>query len=193
MKNTIKTIITIVILISTMGFTGLKSKKFKIEILQNGESVEIVDNVVELEKKEFQIRITLKKQDGIFMSASYQRDYYDLKENEEIKDYKWLNLKVRAEKKFNGDKELVLDNEIVSYVDYKEMDWHGFDKSVVLKGNKVIGTRAIQKIRIQDSWEEVMLEDLEKDIFLFFIATEDWKNQETPKELGRLKVQLKWK
>lgn len=193
MRQIIITLITVVTIIATMSFSGLKSKQYKVEILQDGKPVEIVDNVAELEKKEFQIRITLKKQDGVFMSASFHRDYYDLKDEEEIKDYKWLNLKTRAEKKFNEDKELVIDDEIVSYVHYKSEELHQFDKDVALKRNKVIGTKTVRHIRIQDSWKEVRLVDVEKDIYLFFAATEDWKDDETPKELGRLKLHLKWK
>ena len=100
MKVTSKSIfitIATAVLILIMGFTKLKSEKFHIEILQNGHALTIVDNVVELEKKEFKIRITLIDHDGVFMSSSFQRGYFDLKEGEEIKDYKWLNSKTRVE------------------------------------------------------------------------------------------------
>ena len=194
MKQRLKIIVSASILALFMSFTGLKSKKFRVEILQDGQPIEIVDDIAQLEKKEFQIRITLKKHDGIFMSASFQKDYFDLKKGEEIKDYKWLSQKVRAEKNFNEDEELIIDTEMVSYLFYdKEKDWHRFDKGVKVKGKKVVGTKTIRQVHIEDTKEEIDILNLDKDIYLFFVATEKWKKGEIPKELGRLKVRIKWK
>lgn len=192
----VKTIFVVLIgsLLLLQSFTGLKSKKFKVEILQNGRAIEIVDNVVQLEKKEFKIRVTLKKQDGVFMSASFHRDYFDLEKDDAIKDYKWLNQKAFAEESFNQDKALMVDNEGVSYLFYdKEKDWHRFDKGVKVKGKKVIGTKTIRQVLIPNTNEKIDLWYLNKDIYLFFVATEDWENGDTPKELGRLKVRIQWK
>jgi hypothetical protein len=194
MKQTLKILSITSTLLLLMGFTGLKSKTFRVEILQNGQPVKISNNIAELEKKEFQIRITLKKQDGVFMNASFQKDYFDLKETEEIKDYKWLNQKTHSEENFNKDKTLIIDDETVSYLFYdKKENWHRFDKEVKVKRRKVIGTKTIKYIEIRDTEEVIDITNVDKDIYLFFVATEKWEDRKTPKALGRLKVQLKWK
>ena len=194
MKNTLQILFSTITLVLLMSFSGLKSKKFRVEIIQDGQLIEIVNNTVQLEKKEFQIRITLKKQDGVFMSSSFRKDYFNLKKDEEIKDYKWLNIKARAESDFNEDQELMIDDEIVSYLFYdKEKDWHRFDKGVKVNGKKVVGTKKIKQVLIQDTKEKIDILNLDNDIYLFFVATEQWKKGEIPKELGRLKVRITWK
>lgn len=179
MKPILKIVLITSTLLLLMGFTGLKSKRFRVEILQNGQPVKISNNIAELEKKEFQIRITLKKQEGVFISASFQKDYFDLKETEEIKDYKWLNQKTHSEENFNKDKTLLIDDETVSYLFYdKKENWHRFDKGVKVKRKKVIGTKTIKYIEIRDTEEVIDITDVDKDIYLFFVATEKWKNSE---------------
>ena len=189
----ISKILLVAILILFMSLVGLESEKYQVEILQDGKIVPLVHNVASLEKKEFQIRITLNDHDGVFMSSSFNRDYFDLRDEQEIKDYRWLNSKTRVEKNFNKDKELAIDDENVSYLFYdKNMDWHRFDKDLVINGNKVIGTKTIKKVLVESSNQEIPLKKIGKNIYLFFVATEEWKGDKGPKELGRTKIELRW-
>jgi len=196
MNNKIKFLITTLILFSILGFTKLKSKRYQIEIFQDGAPVEIINNTVQLEKKEFQIKVKLKKQEGVFMSASFNKDYYGLKENEPIKDYKWLNQKTRAESHFNADKSLHIDDDIVSYLSYvKSLGWHRFDKDIIVKGKKVIGTKTINNFIVKDEGLEARIQDIKRPIYFFFVATDEWSDTvgEAPEELGRLKLKIEWK
>lgn len=170
------------------------TQKYTVEILQDSLPVDIIHDVVQLEKKEFQLRITLNDLDGVFMSASFHRNYFDLAPNEEIKDYQWLNQKTRAEEAFNNEKELAVDDESVSYLFYDTtMSWHRFDKEIVVNDSQVIGTKTIDHIGIDATNENIRLKDMKADIYLFFVATEPWKEDTVPKELGRQKIQIKWK
>lgn len=186
------------ILVSLLGFLGFQTvcsaQKFKIEILQDGELVEIIDESVELEKKEFQIRVTLKKQEGVFMNASFQKNYYTLKPSDPIKDYEYLDLKTMAEVEFNGDQELFIHDEYFNYLFYnRAKDWHRFDKELVFKGKKVIGTKTVQNLWEVNNKETTKLKDVQKDIYLFFVAPNDRSKEKVPKELGRYKIHVKWK
>lgn len=184
----------LLIIIFMSSFAGLKSRKYCVEIVQDGKSLRIINNKVELEKKPFQIRITLFNHDGVYMSASFGRDYFDLKSTDEIKDYKYLSSKTRAEPSFNAEKDLVVHPELVSYLFYNaKMDWHRFDKDVTVKGKQVTGTKTINQIWDQEADEFINITDINKNIFLFFVATKARKNGKLPQELGRLKVQLTWK
>lgn len=179
---------------SINGFSTPKKPTYIIEIIQNGELIPLKKNVVELEKKEFQIRVTLNNQKGVFMIPSFNSDYFDLKPKEEIKDYKWLNQKTVAETKFNADQELIIENETVCYLFYDEtLDWHRFDKGPIINEKTVIGTKTIKQIFNNHTKEVTPIEHVDKDIYLFFVATEEWGKGETPKELGRFKIQIKWK
>ena len=170
------------------------SQKFKIEIIQDDQIIEVIDEVVELEKKEFQIRFTLKKQDGVFMNASFQKDYFKLQSNDAIKDYEYIRGKTMAEIEFNGDKELYMHDEYFAYLFFnKNKDWHRFDKGVVTKGKTVIGTKTVEKTWNVHDKKTTQLEDLKKDIYLFFVAQDYRNNEEVPDELGRYKIHIIWK
>ena len=170
------------------------SQKFKIEIIQDDQIIEVIDEVVELEKKEFQIRFTLKKQDGVFMNASFQKDYFKLQSNDAIKDYEYIRGKTMAEIEFNGDKELYMHDEYFTYLFFnKNKDWHRFDKGVVTKGKTVIGTKTVEKTWNVHDKKTTQLEDLKNDIYLFFVAQDYRNNEEVPDELGRYKIHIIWK
>lgn len=190
-KQLIKPLCLLSIVILMTGATSLPSKKYQIEIIQDGKSVEVNDSIVELKKEPFQIKVTLKNHEGVFMSASFNRDYYDTKEREEIKDYKWLSSKVMAESNFNEERKLFIDDENLSYLFYdKDKDWYRFDKDIVVRGKEVIGTKTIQRFY---NGESIDIKNINKPIYLFFFATKKWKSGKTPRELGRIKLKLVWK
>ena len=184
----------VVIFILFTSFSGPESKKYQVEIVQDGQLIPIVDNIALLEKKEFQIKITLYNHEGVFMSSSFNRDYFDLRDDQEIKDYRWLNLKSIAEEEYNKDKELVVDDELVSFLFYdKKMDWHRFDENIVIDRNIVIATKTINKVLVHSSNQEITINQIDNNIYLFFVATEEWNGDVAPKELGRKKIELRWK
>ena len=170
------------------------AQNFKVEIFQDGRPMEIIDQTVELEKKEFQIRVTLKKLEGVFMNASYHKDYFALKTSEPIKDYEYIDLKTMAEAEFNTDKELFIHNEYFNYLFYnKAKDWHRFDKGVVTKRKKAIGTKTVQKLWLVNSKKSVNLKENQKDLYLFFVAKNEGAKAKIQEELGRLQIHIKWK
>jgi hypothetical protein len=74
------------------------------------------------------------------------------------------------------------------------LNWHRFDKDVQVNGNTVIGTKTIDKIYIESNKKTIPLKNINRSIYLFFITTNDENgNNPSPKELGRYKVELRWK
>ena len=186
------------ILILTPFYSGVQNEycaqTFKVEIFQDDVIVEIKNQKVELEKKEFQIRVTLKKLEGVFMNASFQKDYFGLKPSEPIKDYQYIDLKTMAEAEFNTDKELFIHNEYFNYLFYnKAKDWHRFDKGVVAKRKKAIGTKTVQKLWLVNSKKSVNLKENQKDLYLFFVAKNEGGKAKIQEELGRLQIHIQWK
>lgn len=186
------------ILILTLFYSGVQNEycaqAFKVEIFQDDVIVEIKNQKVELEKKEFQIRVTLKKLEGVFMNASFQKDYFGLKPSEPIKDYQYIDLKTMAEAEFNTDKELFIHNEYFNYLFYnKAKDWHRFDKGVVAKRKKAIGTKTVEKLWLVNSKKSVNLIENQKDLYLFFVAKNEEEKTKIQEELGRLQIHIQWK
>jgi Fe-S oxidoreductase len=186
------------ILILTLFYSGVQNEycaqTFKVEIFQDDVIVEIKNQKVELEKKEFQIRVTLKKIEGVFMNASFQKDYFGLKPSEPIKDYEYIDLKTMAEAEFNTDKELFIHNEYFNYLFYnKAKDWHRFDKGVVAKRKKAIGTKTVEKLWLVNSKKSVNLKENQKDLYLFFVAKNEEETTKIQEELGRLQIHIQWK
>lgn len=168
------------------------STKYHIEFIQEGIAVPVVDNKVSLRNAPFQIQITLYNHDGVFMSASFGEEYFSLGDSLPIPDFAYLNAKTRAEHPFNSDRELPIDGETVSFLFYDPAyDWHRFDDSIVIDGDKVVGTKSIEKLYIEATGDTIELRDFSGSLYLFFVATTAWpQTGEAPLELGRKFMEL---
>jgi hypothetical protein len=175
--------------------TRVESPKFTVEILQDGNPMVIEDTTVTLQKKPFVIRITLKNQEGIFMNSSFQRDYFDLEENDSIPDYPFIGFKAMAEPNFNEEKALIVDSELFSYLFYDpDMDWHRFDKDVIIRGKSITATKTVDRISLEEEEDpKIEIIDLDKDIYFFFLARDEESQGEVFGELGRARLHIKWK
>lgn len=190
MKTKFLWIIALTLYVSLGSFTQSKKEKFSIEIWQDGKLVAIKDGIVVLQKKEFQIKVHLIDQEGVYLSSSFGNSYYGLKETEEVPDLQEIGARSFAESTFNEDKDLIIDNEGVSYMFYKpKQDWHRFDKDISIEGKTVIGTKTIQHLFILENRSNVNIEDVQKPLKLFFVATTKGRKI---KELQRLKIQVRW-
>ncbi len=190
MKTNINLLLALLAFISLSSFTQTKKDKFRVEIWQDGKLLANNNGVVQLAKKEFQIKVHLFEQEGVYVSSSYGNSYYGLKETEEVPDLQEIGARTFAESTFNEDKDLILDNEGVSYWFYKpKQDWHRFDKDISIEGKTVIGTKTIQHLFILENRSNVNIEDVQKPLKLFFVATTKGRKI---KELQRLNLQIQW-
>ncbi len=190
MKTNLYILLALLAFISLSSFTQTKKDKFRVEIWQDGKLLANNNGVVQLAKKEFQIKVHLFEQEGVYVSSSYGNSYYGLKETDEVPDLQEIGARTFAESTFNEDKDLILDNEGVSYWFYKpKQDWHRFDKDISIEGKTVIGTKTIQHLFILENRSNVNIEDVQKPLKLFFVATTKGRKI---KELQRLKLQIQW-
>jgi len=190
MKNIFKHAFALLFVISLASFTQSKKEKFSVEIWQDSKPVGIKDGIVVLQKKEFQIKVHLIEQEGVYLSSSFGSSYYGLKETDEVPDLQEIGARSFAESTFNEDKDLIIDNEGVSYMFYKpKQDWHRFDKDIQIEGKTVTGTKTIQHLFILENRSNVNIEEVQKPLNLFFVATTKGRKI---KELQRLKLQVRW-
>ncbi|OYU96882.1 MAG: hypothetical protein CFE21_00935 [Bacteroidetes bacterium B1(2017)] len=164
---------------------------FGIEIWQHGKPVKISKQVVLLDKEPFQIKVSLYKQEGVFVNASVQENYFKLQDSEPIANLADWPANTFAESTFNVDQDLILDSEGVGYWFYnKKKDWHRFDSSVVLGENVVIGTKSISHFFVPSVQKTMDISDIKSPIYLFLVAAKEGRKI---KELQRQKIMIIWK
>lgn len=185
-------VITALLLLS---FAPQTNPIFTVEILQDNKIIPIENHVAMLEKKEFQLRITLNNHDGIYFHSSFNPKYFNQKDNQEITGLQTISNFTRVEENFNTDRDMELDDESISYLFYdRTINWHRFDKDVQVNGNTVVGTKTIEKIYIERNKKTIPLSNINRSVYLFFFATNNQSGGNTAtKELGRYKVELRWK
>jgi hypothetical protein len=178
-----------------LSFASQNTPIFKVEILQNNKKIPIENHVATLEKKQFQLRITLNNHDGIYFHSSFNPKYFNLKDNQEITSLQTISNFTRVEENFNTDRDMEIDDESISYLFYDStINWHRFDKDVQVNGNTVIGTKTIEKIYIERNKKTIPISNINRSVYLFFFATNNQSGGNTAtKELGRYKVELRWK
>ncbi len=178
-----------------LSFASQNTPIFKVEILQNNKVIPIENHIALLEKKQFQLRITLNNLDGIYFHSSFNPTYFKLKDNQEIKGLQTMSNFTRVEENFNEDRDMEIEDESISYLFYdSSLNWHRFDKDIQVNGNTVIGTKTVDKIYVESNQKTIPLKNINRNIYLFFVATNNKDgNNPSPKELGRYKVELRWK
>ena len=178
-----------------LSFAPQTNPVFTVEILQDNKIIPIENHVATLEKKQFQLRITLNNHDGIYFHSSFNPKYFNLKDNQEITSLQTISHFTRVEENFNTDRDMEIDDESISYLFYDStINWHRFDKDVQVNGNTVIGTKTIEKIYIERNKKTIPLSNINRSVYLFFIATNNQSGDSlATKAVGRYKVELRWK
>lgn len=184
-------LILIAALVSS-SFISPADSKFEIDIIQNGEVLDMEENVVKLKKAPFAIRVKLFDLEGVYMNASHNKELFELEGDKPIPEILFIESKTMAEAAFNSDRTLTLSKGLYSYLFYDpELNWHRFDSSVVLAG-QCTGFKTVENIYDQDTDKTEETKKTKKDIYLFFVSVKKGQNGQT-QELARHKIALRWK
>lgn len=186
---------------------------FKVEIVQNGEVIKEIDNVIQLEKKPFKFRLTFYKTQDVFVSLSWGTYYYNYPSNKNIfecnddsyfNDCRFVSIKAGNEDKFNVNKDIYVgdgDYQSVWFYDEK-VDWYRMDKGVTVKDGIVYSEVTVENIYDMDkrdsrNFEEsdfnYPINEINQDIYVVFANDFYEKGMKHPKELQREKFILKFK
>ena len=187
-----KTLLLIFAAASLCGsFTRPLSPSYEIDILQNGEILEVDEQVVKLKKAPFTIRVKLFGLDGVFMNASTDKSLFELEDGDAIPDLTFIESKTMAEPAFYEDKVLSLSNGLYSYLFYDpDQNWHRFDSVTVLNG-QVTGIKKVENLFNMESGKSEPVEKAKKNIYLFFVSISKGQNGQAV-ELKRHKIMLRW-
>ena len=188
---------------------SILNQKFKIDILQDEKIVTPENGVAVLKKHPFKIQVTFfNNHDNVTAAFAFDRYFYDTPDEVNMWecDYntyegpcKFLDGKSMAEYNFNEKKRIIICDEsrICHWFYDKEMDWHRFDKGVIVEDKKIIATKTVEAVRLPETKENISVADLSKDIYMVFATqaeqTEEEKaNNQPAKEAQRYKLILKF-
>ncbi len=183
------------IVLFLMGFSEDEKPRFTIEFIQNQKVVPIHNETVNLEKDMFRMKVTLHNLRGVYLSASRKKMYFNLKDTEQIPDFKFISSKVGAEYPFNKNQEISVHAEYLSFLcaSKDEFDCNKLDLGARFQGDEIIGYKTVKYISLSLKDQKFSVKNYGKDLYLFFFATDEYEIGKMPVELGRMKVKLKWK
>jgi hypothetical protein len=181
-----------VLFFSTAVFSQHKAVAIRI---QQGDTIyRVSGQEINLRKEPFKIIVSLRKLDGVFLFADFTDSIYKLNENEMIPGFNDLPGMAMAESNFNEDRELLINKEGWAFWFYdKDMDWHRFDKNILVKKDSVVGTKTIKQFYFYEPKHTVAIEQINEPLYLFFVAIDKMDKKGVPKkELTRLKIKINW-
>jgi hypothetical protein len=191
----IRFLFIVLVPLCTISFSETEKPTFNVEFVQNNKIVPIEEGTVTLEKDMFRLKVSMHDIEGVYMSASRKKAYYDLKDDEEIPDFRYIASKVGAEYPFNKNQEIVVHEEYLSFLCASKVntECNKLDAGAKFEGKNVTGYKTVKYVSFSLKNKKKSVKKFGKDLYLFFFATNGYKIDEKPIELGRMKVILKWK
>lgn len=195
-NNYLKNIFSLIFLVPAICFSQKKNVMIKISQESTITANEFQTNLT-LKKKPFKFKILLDKADGVYVFASVRDSVYRFTETSPIYDFSYLKLlELREEDKFNSNKELNLSETGWSYWFYNDSaEWHSFGRRdiVPLDNGRKVCTKLIKQLYDVATGEVTKLKNLNKPLYLFFIAVKDYDENGKPlTELLRRKIKIDW-
>lgn len=190
--------LVILLLLSAPAVLFAQQKDISIRIVQDDVAYQLneFETRLVLEKEGFKIQVLLSKAEGVYVFASFGDSVFKVSQAEPVPGFKNLPNMAMAEEEFNKNKELIISKEGWSYWFYdSELSWHRFNKKLVfLDSGKVVGIKSIKQLYLSDEKEEVKVKDIDKPLYLFFVAVAEKDEKGMPvKEFMRRKLKIEWK
>lgn len=190
--------LVILLLLSAPAVLFAQQKDISIRIVQDDVAYQLneFETRLVLEKEGFKIQVLLSKAEGVYVFASFGDSVFKVSQAEPVPGFKNLPNMAMAEEEFNKNKELIISKEGWSYWFYdSELNWHRFNKKLVfLDSGKVVGVKSIKQLYLSDEKEEVKVKDIDKPLYLFFVAVAEKDEKGMPvKEFMRRKLKIEWK
>lgn len=169
----------------------VNAQDFEVEIWQNNKKLKVKNDVIQLKKEPFQIKLKLEDLYGAYLIPTFTGEPSETVQ-ENIKN---LNLFAMSEYEFNQAKHLGIHETAIHFLFFdSEMDWHRFDKNgVEVIENTVIGTKTVEVFQNDLQPESIPIEKIGNDLYLIFIATEEVSDTTEEEIIKMEKLVLKWK
>ncbi|NQZ34672.1 MAG: hypothetical protein HRT58_03370 [Crocinitomicaceae bacterium] len=184
---------------------------FKIEIIQDDEVIPILDNTVILKKEPFKFKVTLTKTTDIYVSASWDKYYFDYSDSmnifecndEQFKGCRFVAVKTGNQDKFNVNKDLAIGNGNYQWNWFydESMDWHRFDSTLTVKDGVINASMSVENIydcdgrdaNLEKSEYEYTIENIDNDIYMVFATSHYERGMKHPEELQRERFKIQFR
>lgn len=179
---------------SVLSF-GQSNSDYSMVIVQDGIRYELSskDTLLTLKPTEFHFEFEILNREGVYLSFAYSNEFYATHEDSVWKDFESLNPMVMVEESNNSDKDAILADDGFSYWFYSdEYDWHRLDEGLKVSKGKIEGTYTINKFFDRSIGEEVSLEKIDREVYVFFFESDDDENRKPIFPYNRKRVRLKF-
>jgi hypothetical protein len=187
------TTVILTILCSSISYKPKENPRFNISFYQDGQKIELIDNTLILNKKEFDIRFELNQPMGIHVATSYNNEAFERAQRgftlDQIPVFESTGM---AEEENNKDIEVLMSNESTSYWYYDNDKENRFNK-IEKKEGKIIVTRSIRKIVEVENDITRKIEEVEKPIYMVFTTYKHNKDFTKKIEYQRFFVKIEFK
>ena len=194
MMHTFRYLFFFLLLMPALAYS--QNKQISIHIGQDKSVIlDTYESQATFSKKSFKIQVLLENVAGVYCYASFSDSIYKLGEQDAIPGFADLPGMAMAEEKFNDEKELMISDNGWSYWFYDPaINWHRFNKKIVLLGNgRLVATKSIKQLYIVNTKKEIKLKDNNSPLYLFFVAIGETDASGKPtKELLRRKIKIDW-
>ena len=132
--------------------------------------------------------------EGVYLFAAFNDSIYKLNEQEPVPGFKDITSMSMAEEQFNPDQELIIsDNGWVYWFFDPKLDWHRFDKEILVSGKQVIAAKSVKQFYFTSTEKVLPISEVAEPLYLFFISAKKNKANELIGELQRYKIKIAWK
>lgn len=192
MKKTLKLLfaLTLILILSSMCS---KTPNFHVRVEQNGKIIKAKNRVITLDKEAFKFVFELSEPMGVLINTSFnETSYQQASKGMEMSELFGFENTGMAEAIFNPDKEILIANDAPSAWFYESEEMHRFDLVEKKKG-QFWCTRIIENFFDVDADYTFPVAEIDKALYLVFIAYDqrDGINEEI--ELKREMVKIVWK
>jgi hypothetical protein len=155
----------------------------------------VFESTIKIKKKLFKFQVLLQNLEGVYVFASIRDSVYRFTETGPIQDFIYLPLLKLRDDEFNRMRELSISETGWSYWNYSpKAEVHSFNRKVTpIDTTTFICSKFIRELYDVADNHTIRLRDIDKPLYLFFIAVADYDDTGRPlKELMRRKVKIEW-
>lgn len=170
----------------------LAQSNFSITFEQDGKAVEIINNEVKLNKKEFTIVFELSEPMGLLVNGSFDKQTYELAlQNKPKTNLPGFEETGMAEGLLNADNDMMLSKSAPCYWFYDDEQQNRFN-SVTKVESKYICKRNISSLFNIDNQKHIDIKKVNDPLYIVVMLTQYNQSFTNETEIQRIPVKLLW-
>ncbi|MBI1222307.1 MAG: hypothetical protein GC180_06855 [Bacteroidetes bacterium] len=191
MKSNIFILLLSSFLIHSSFSPSMVKPRFEVEVMQDDDYVDPDNNIIELQKMPFTLRVKVYGLNGVYLNASTDPSLFELPGDKTVPEFEFISMKTMKTEAQNSDKDLILAKGYYSYLTDSKSDdgieMHTFNR--VEKGDGFYtGYLDIEKFTKREDGKTLPVTKMKEPVYLFFMGIDA-----DGKEMGRYALKLEWR